>query len=105
MWSRIVTSHVLIILFLAGRLNCRGLQTLTKQILSLPGSSLFASQLEVLSCAFCFGQELTFDDFLLCLVTRCFQGAEFSRIVIYWPELTWYKTAGSVGLNDFYLIM
>ena len=84
-----VTCHVLLNLLLAGRLNCRGLQTLTKQILSLPGSSLFASQLEVLSCAFCFGQELTFDDFLLCLVTRCFQGAEFSRIVIYWPELTW----------------
>ena len=84
MWSRIVTCHVLIILFLEDRLNCRGLQTLTKQILSLPGSSLFASHLEVLSCAFCFRQELTFDDFLLCLtVTRCFQGAELSRIVIY----------------------
>ena len=75
--------HVLIILFLAGRLNYRGLQTLTKQILSLQGSSLFASHLEVLSCAFCFGHELAFDDFLLRLVTRCFQGAEFSRIVIY----------------------
>ena len=83
MWSRMVTCHALLNLLLAGRLNCRGLQTLTKQILSLPGSSLFASQLEVLSCAFCFGQELTFDDFLLCLVTRCFQGTEFSRVVIY----------------------
>ena len=38
-------------------------------------------------------------------VMRCFQDVEFSRIVIYWPELTWQKTVGSAGLSDFQLIM
>ena len=104
MWNRIVTCHVLIILFLAGRWNCRGLQTLTKQILSLPGSSLFASHLEVVSYALCFGQELALISCyaLSRVVSRVLN---FSRIVIYWPELTRYKTAGSVWLNDFYLII
>lgn len=41
-------------LFLVGRLHCGELQTLTEQIFSLPGSLLFASHLEVLSCSFSF---------------------------------------------------
>ena len=51
MQSRVVQYHVLIILFLAGRLHSGGFQTFqTERILSLK----FVSHLEVICGAFCF---------------------------------------------------
>ena len=69
MQSRVVLCHVLIVFFLVGRLHFGGFQLLTdEQIFSL----LFVSHLEAISCAFCFCQELTSTDFLLCFVVRLF---------------------------------
>ena len=69
---------------------------LSESVLSL---LLFVSHLGVISCALCNCFVRGCDDFLLCFVTR-----SCSLVAIYISEFTWYKK-GSVGLNDFYLMM
>ena len=88
--SRVVPCHVLIILFLAGRLYCGGFQTFeTEQILALL-RLLFVWRLEITSCSiFFFWQELTSDEFLLRFVTRCqiFTTVWLVYVVKWWRAL------------------
>ena len=57
--------------------------------------------LEVISGAFCFWQELTSDEFLLCFVTRCFKGFWIFTDSDLLTRINMVKTVVSVGLRDF----